>query len=347
MSGTPSNSALTSINPLADRRVAFQPPWIFRNGHVQTLVGTYLFGRSDTNVDLPGATSVTGEVLLDDGDRLVFHDDCPMNWKPGDQVAVLLHGLAGSHKSPYMCRIARQLCQRGVRAIRLNWRGCGTGVSLARYPYHSGRSEDLLATINAIQSQCPDSPITVIGFSMGGNVALKLLGESEVNSSGHVRVARAIAVSPPIDLLTTIDYISTGLASVYDGYFAKTCIRNIRNRQQARPDAIVPENWFTRPPRSMREFDETFTAPICGFASAKDYYARCSAMQFLPAISTPTLIIAAQDDPVVPFSQYRNAVLSPSIQLLAPKHGGHIGFITHQGPGWLDQQIINWTLGEV
>ena len=346
MSATPSNPLSAAINSPGGQ-IHFRPPWFFRNGHLQTLAGTYLFGRSDTQIHCPSATSKVGEVLLDDGDRLVYHNDCPTTWKPGDRIALLLHGLAGSHQSPYMCRIARQLCQQGVRAIRLNWRGCGTGVSLARYPYHSGRSEDLLATLRVIECQYPQSPITIIGFSMGGNVALKLLGESNVIQAGQTQVDRAIAVCPPIDLLTTIEFISTGLASVYDGYFAKTCIRNVRNRQLARPDALVPQNWFEQPPRSMREFDETFTAPLCGFASAKDYYARCSANQFLPNISIPTLIIAAQDDPVVPFGPYRNAVLSPSVELLAPKHGGHIGFVTHRGPGWLDQQILRWTLGEI
>ena len=94
----------------------------------------------------------------------------------------------------------------------------------------------------------------------------------------------------------------------------------------------------------MREFDESFTAPICGFASAQDYYARSSAKQFLPSICIPTLIIAAQDDPVVPFDPFGSAVLSPSTRLLAPRYGGHIGFVTHKGPGWLDQQILNWML---
>ena len=343
MSATPSQFTLPSLTQLDESMDSFQPPWLFRNGHVQTLVGTYVFGRDLNPYRLPDATLTMGEVPLDDGDRLVYHDDCPTGWNQGDPVALLLHGLAGSHESPYMCRIASQLYQRNVRAIRLNWRGCGTGMPWARNPYHSGRSEDLQAAIRQVGSQCPDSPITVIGFSMGGNVVLKLLGEAGLSGSSP-GIARAISVSPPIDLSTTIEHISTGLASVYDSYFAKTCVRSIRLRQQVCPDAIVPKNWFARPPRNMREFDESFTAPICGFASAQDYYARSSAKQFLPSICIPTLIIAAQDDPVVPFDPFGSAVLSPSTRLLAPRYGGHIGFVTHKGPGWLDQQILNWML---
>ena len=174
---------------------------------------------------------------------------------------------------------------------------------------------------------------------MGGNVALKLLGESSTIDG----VIRAVAVCPPIDLSETIEYINTGWARVYDAYFAKTCIRNIQHRQLVRPDAIIPDGWFTRPPRSMREFDETFTAPVCGFASAADYYSLASAKQFLPGITVPTLIIAAQDDPVVPFGPFANAILSPTTELRAPRHGGHLGFVTTNGPTWLDRQVIDWT----
>jgi predicted alpha/beta-fold hydrolase len=346
MSATSSNPAIRSPNFLAKAPHLFLPPWLFRNGHVQTLAGTYVFGRWKSRYRLPIETESIRHVTLADGDQLAYHDDCPPDWQPGDPVALILHGLAGSHESPYMLRLARRFYQQNVRSIRLNWRGCGTGISLARYPYHSGRSDDLQAVIQSIQTLCPDSPLSVIGFSMGGNVILKLLGEAGGNSAGNAGICRAVAVCPPIDLTTTIDHISNGLASAYNSYFAKTCVNNIRSRQQVRPDAIVPDDWFSRPPRSMREFDETFTAPVCGFSSAADYYTRCSANQFLPTIAVPTLIIAAQDDPVIPFAPFTKAVLSSWTQLRAPRHGGHVGFVTHAGPGWLDQQILNWTLGD-
>ena len=340
MTATPSEPSSSPNVNLAEPGALFQPPWIFRNGHIQTLAGTYLFGRTKDRSGLTTSVATVGEVLVDDGDRLVFHDECPENWRPGDRVALLLHGLAGSHASPYMQRIANQLCRENVRTFRLDWRGCGAGMSLARLPYHSGRSDDLRAVITAVQNRCPASPICLIGFSMGGNVALKLLGES----SKFDGVIRAVAVCPPIDLSETIEYINTGLARWYDAYFAKTCIRNVQHRQLVRPDAIVPEGWFARPPRSMREFDETFTAPVCGFASAADYYSLSSAKQFLPGITVPTLIIAAQDDPVVPFGPFANAALSPTTELRAPKHGGQLGFVTANGPTWLDRQVIDWTI---
>ena len=345
MSATPSQIPSVRSNDLADPRDLFLPPWVLRNGHVQTLVGTYVFGRWTNHSVLVPIASTTGEVLLNDGDRLVYHDDCPAEWQPGDRVALLLHGLAGSHLSPYMIRIASKLNQRNVRTFRLNWRGCGTGVSLARYPYHSGRTDDVLATIAELQRLCPMSPLCLIGFSMGGNITLKLLGETGALANGTAGVTRAVAVCPPIDLLVTVESLKSGLASWYDAYFAKACIRDVRRRQELRPDAIVPEGWYEQLPRTMREFDDSFTAPVCGFASGAEYYKRSSALQFLPTITTPTLIIASQDDPVVPFSPSSEAVLSGSTKLMAPKHGGHMGFVTTVGPGWLDEQVIDWTLG--
>jgi predicted alpha/beta-fold hydrolase len=322
----------------------FRPSWFFRNGHVQTLAGMYIYGPRANRHNSAPCPSTSGDVLLSDGDRLVYQDDCPAGWKPGDRVALLLHGLSGSHASPDMTRIASLLNQKNVRTVRLDWRGCGAGVALARYPYHSGRSDDLLAAIAEITLRCPGSPMTVIGVSLGGNVALKLLGEARGAAECLAAVDRAIAVCPPIDLTTTVKSLRNGLAQLYDRHFCKVCISDVRHRQRFRPDAIVPEGWFARLPRTLYEFDDTFTAPVSGFESAADYYAKSSSNQFLPAIKIPTLVIAAQDDPVVPFHQFQVADYSSTTKLLAPRHGGHMGFCTAHGLGWLDQHIVAWTV---
>jgi predicted alpha/beta-fold hydrolase len=261
-----------------------------------------------------------------------------------------------------MSRIAHLLNQKHVRTVRLDWRGCGAGIALARYPYHSGRSDDLRAAITEIAHRCPASPITLIGFSLSGNITLKLLGESggpapapaeaQAQVPASVQVAaknlpgvdRAIAVCPPIDLQTTVQALNNGLTRLYDSYFCKALIRDVRNRQRLRPDAVVPTGWYASPPRTLYEFDDTFTAPVSGFESAADYYARSSSNQFLASIQIPTLIIAAQDDPVIPFHQFQTADYSPHTKLLSPRHGGHLGFCTTSGPGWLDQHIVDWTI---
>ncbi len=323
----------------------FRPPWLFRNGHVQTLAGMYVYAPWAGRQHLSPRPPNVGEVLLSDGDRLVYHDECPAGWQPGDRVALLLHGLAGSHASPYMSRIACLLNQQNVRTFRLDLRGCGAGAALARYPYHSGRSSDAAATIAEIQIRCPRSPITVIGFSLGGNITLKMLGESGIASPNLAAVDRAVAVCPPIDLGNTVKSLWTGLAQLYDRYFCRACIRDVGHRQRLCPDAVVPHGWLSQRPQTLYEFDDRFTAPVCGFESALDYYAKSSSHQFLAAIKIPTLVIAAQDDPVIPFHQFQTADYSPTTELLAPRHGGHLGFCTPRGLGWLDRQIVDWTVG--
>lgn len=315
-----------------------------RNSHVQTLAGAYVFSRFPDRQPVPTLTSSMIELALADGDRLVYHDDCPAEWQPGDRIAVLLHGLSGSYISPYMVRTSRHFLRRGVRAVRVDWRGSGAGIALARYPYHSGRTADLQAVIDDLKSRYPTSPLGVVGYSMGGNILLKLLGASTSPASSKLAVDRAVAVCPPIDLTVTIEFLRHGLARWYDRYFAKACIRDVRRRQVACPEAIVPEGWYQRLPRTMYEFDDSFTAPVCGFDSANDYYLKSSAKPFLSRIEQPTLIIAAQDDPVVPFTPYHDAVLSTSTKLLGPRYGGHVGFVTTSGSSWLDRHVVDWVL---
>ncbi|MFO0919739.1 MAG: alpha/beta fold hydrolase [Planctomycetaceae bacterium] len=326
-------------------RDPFVPPWLFRNGHVQTLAGMYVYAPRAEARSADAIPPNLGEVLLSDGDRLVYHEERPADWKPGDRVALLLHGLAGSHASPYMSRIARLLHRKSVRTFRLDWRGCGAGTALARYPYHSGRSEDVAAVIAEINRLCPHSQISVIGFSLGGNVTLKLLGENRGRSVGIDRIDRAVAICPPIDLAGTVHALRNGLGPLYDRYFCRACVRDVLRRQKLCPDAVVPDGWLSVRPRTLYEFDDRFTAPVCGFASASDYYARSSANQFLSKITIPTLVIAAQDDPVIPFRQFEIADFSSTTQLRAPRHGGHLGFCTPRGVGWMDRQVVEWAVG--
>ncbi|WP_437230842.1 YheT family hydrolase [Planctomicrobium sp. SH661] len=323
----------------------FSPPWIYRNGHVQTLAGMYLYSDRARGRGSEGGISTTGQVQLPDGDRLVFQDDAPAGWRTGDRSALLLHGLCGSHASPYMIRIARRLRSQNVRTFRLDWRGCGAGAGLARFPYHSGRSEDVVAMVREIESRCPDSPVSLIGFSLGGNVALKLLGENRESTPPVSMIDRAVAVSPPIDLRFSVLAMQTGWAKVYDRYFCRTCLRDVGLRRKQRPDALLPSDWNSRRPRTLYEFDDAYTAPVCGFSSADDYYSQSNSKQFLHNIGVPTLIIAAHDDPLIPFKQFRDADYSSSTHLVAPRHGGHLGFCTFRGQHWLDRQVTAWAVG--
>lgn len=309
---------------------------LLRGGHVQTLAGVFL----------PGARhpyrAQQLRVQLADGDQIVLHDDCPAGWRPGDRTALLIHGLAGCHQSPYMQRIAARLAERGVRTFRMDLRGCGAGFGLARLPYHGGRSEDAAAAIAAIAETCPGSPTTAIGFSLGGNITLKLLGELGDASCGGLD--SAIAVCPPIDLQAAVERMALPLNRPYDRHFVRLLLRQLRERQRKLPDAPAPA--FKRSPWGLWEFDDQYTAPVSGFGSAANYYRLASSAQFAAAIRRPTLVIASRDDPLAPWRPLQPLADLPCVQLEITERGGHLGFIGTAGIDpdrrWLDWRIVEW-----
>jgi predicted alpha/beta-fold hydrolase len=313
----------------------FVPHPLLPTGHLQTLAGVLLpqIAGNDEPRRHP--------VLLADGDQIVLNDDVPANWQTGGRTALLIHGLAGCHASPYMQRIAGKLNARGVRTFRLDLRGCGAGLGLARLPYHSGRSEDAAAALRRIAELCPRSPTTLIGFSLGGNIALKLLGESA--NDLPEQLDRAAAVCPPVDLLRCVESLARGVNRFYDRHFVRLLCAQIDDLQRLVPDAPALDT--RRKPRGVFEFDDVFTAPVCGFKSARNYYHLCSSAQFLPRIRLPTLILAAADDPLVPGGMFASLQLPPSVTLHLTGSGGHLGFIGRQN-GDPDRRWMDWRIVE-
>lgn len=316
--------------------VPFHPHRLLRSGHAQTLAG-FLLPRDRTR-----ETARQHIVALPDGDRIVLHDDSPANWQPGDRTVLLIHGLAGCHASPYLVRIARKLIARKIRTFRMDLRGCGAGAALARFPYHSGRSEDASAALELIASICPDSPTSLVGFSLGGNITLKLLGEAPENVPPNLE--RAVAVCPPVDLQKCVNNLALGANRWYDRYFVRLLLQQVQARPRLVPDAVVRE--FTRRPCGVGEFDDAFTAPVCGFGTAAEYYRRCSSAQFAPMIRIPTLILTANDDPLVPISSYTDLRPSPTTTLHVATGGGHLGFIARSNGDpdrrWMDWRVVDW-----
>jgi predicted alpha/beta-fold hydrolase len=309
-----------------------------RSGHAQTLGGVYFPGR------LPAYRAGRHFVELDDGDQIVLHDDCPEAWRPGDRTALLLHGLGGSHQSAYMCRIAHKLADAGVRAFRMDLRGCGAGIALARMPYHSGRSEDATAALEFVARHCPGSPTTLVGFSLGGNIVLKLLGECGATPPGGLDTA--MAVNPPIDLLASSAWMARPTSRLYDRYFARLLVRQLAEWKAVAPDAASVE--FSRRPRRLVELDDAFTAPVCGFGTAENYYRTCSSARFVSGIRLPTLIIAAQDDPLIPGHSFATIRFPASVELRMAPGGGHLGFIGRRGIDvdrrWMDWRVVDWVV---
>ena len=238
----------------------FHPPWWLRGAHGQTLAAGYWFGQ------LVDYRAVPRLIALDDGDVVVVHDDCPAGWKPGDPVAVLMHGLIGSHQSPLLVRLAAKLNSSGIRVFRWDMRGCGAGAGLARLPYHAGCSDDLAQVLKYVIDCCKPvestSPVRhhgdsirpflhLLGVSLSGNILLKYLGESPERVQPEV--SQAIAVNPPIDLARSVGALSGSLTGLYDRHFVGKLILDLQKRRSQRPDAPKPAHWNR--PRSVMEFD--------------------------------------------------------------------------------------------
>lgn len=317
----------------------FRPHPLIRGGHVQTIVANYLPGRRYPY------TAARHRIRLIDGDSIVLHDDFPGGWQPGGPVALLVHGLAGCHLSAYMIRIAGKLNDVGVRAFRLDLRNCGAAQGLARRPYHAGRSDDLRAVLGEIGHLCPGSPVGLAGFSLGANIVLKLLGESP----GEVpeNVERSVAVCPPVDLARCVDSLRRPGFGVYDRYFVKLMVRQLNATRRVLPE--IPSVAIARRFRRIVEFDNHYTAPICGFGTAQRYYSACSASQFLADIRVPTLILASADDPLIPAEVFDDVAPSTTTILHIAESGGHLGFLACRGTDpdrrWMDWRVVDWITG--
>ena len=309
-------------------------------GHRQTLAAILIKGKRQPY------QAIQHVFDLDDLDRTILHDDCPPGWTDAGPVALMLHGLAGCHGSDYMVRIAEKLNQLGVRTFRMDHRDCGSAKGMARRPYHSGISEDLLAAWQMIRSLCPHSPGAVMGFSLGANIVVKAAGSSGWSADNAAGPRCAVAVNPPIDLEQCSQALGRRDNRIYDKYFVKRLIKDVERRLVNVPSSPKPL-WKT-PPRTLREFDELYTAPVSGFDSAADYYARCSGNQFVESIRIPTLILTAEDDPIVPPDAFRELPTVAGVTVHIASSGGHLGYLGRKQSDpdrrWMDWRVIQWLM---
>ncbi len=251
---------------------------------------------------------------------------------------VMVHGLEGAGDAGYIRTLAHRALQNGLVAHRFHMRTCGGTEHLCNTLYHGGLTGDLLAYLRILRAQRPENPIFLAGFSLGGNVALKLAGELGPDASELL--AGVCAVSAPIDLSMAAKRIGEVQNRIYE--------RRFLARMRAR---LFATGRYTRQqlerPRSLYGIDDRITAPSFGFGTAARYYATQSSNRFLSRIRIPALVIAAQDDPLVPFAMYREArpEANPMIQTIYPAHGGHLGFIARERPRfWADETITAWIL---
>jgi predicted alpha/beta-fold hydrolase len=319
----------------------FRPHRFFRGGHAQTLFA-YAFPRARR---LLRAASTDEARLFRVEPEVSVLVRC--RWQPRRDSAptlLIVHGLEGSSESVYMLGTADKAYRAGFNALRMNIRTCGGTEHLAPTLYHSGMTQDLAAVIRELSTRDRLTEIYLAGFSLGGNQSLKLAGE--MGDAAPPALKGVSAVSPSLNLSACAVAISRRSNALYNQSFVLSLKKRMR-----RAAALYPERYDARQLKqvhTVREFDEMYTAPHGGFRDADDYYTRSSALQFVASIRVPTLIIHAEDDPFVPFDSFRDPSLSenPCVVFLAPRHGGHVGFVGDAARGedqfWAENRVVQF-----
>ncbi len=302
----------------------YAPPPLLAGGHVQTLAAS-LLRRVDfayarrLRLDTPDGDFLDVDAAFADGPDA-----------PARRLAVVTHGLEGSAAATYARGMARALTRAGWDVLALNLRGCSGTLNRRPRFYHSGATEDLAVAVDyALTARAPDA-LALVGFSLGGNLTLKYLGER----AGRLdpRVCGAACFSVPVDLAASAAHISR-LANVhYTLYFLRRLRAKVRAKHRQFPDAVplapLRQAW------TLPAFDDAYTAPLHGFADAADYYRQASSRPLLPHLDVPTLLVNARNDPFLPPACYpvAEAAASDALTLETPASGGHVGFVTLGAP---------------
>jgi predicted alpha/beta-fold hydrolase len=303
----------------------------FKNPHLSTIAGNF-WSRPKSEHRWPAETI---DYDTEPGVKVRVHSQRPEAPK-GDLV--LVHGLEGSSNAGYARSMSHAALERGYAAHRINLRSCGGTESLALSNYHSGQTADVLHVLRAIKQ---DRPLFLAGFSLGGNVTLKLAGELE--ESARDLLAGICGVSTPIDLAACAQALGKRENVIYDRRFLFALKRKIRRRVTQAPQMYTLK--YLSKIRTIYDFDDYYTAKLFGFGTAANYYRTQSSNQFLERIRVPALVVIAKDDPLVPFDVYQHQAFktNPCLQLVAVDHGGHLGFIARKRPRfWLDGLILDW-----
>ena len=304
----------------------FKPLNLMQGAFVQTFLPALI-----PQIDL--RKTRIAELHLSEENKINIAINKPRTWEEKDRIVMMVHGLTGTYQSNYMIRMARKLFSAGYLVIRVNMRSCEKGFVKSRGTNHSGRSEDTRAAVAWIHRQWPKAPITLIGFSLGGNISLKMAGED-----GHESVVEnMISVSAPIDLSASADKLSLPKNRFFDQYFVKRLTQEAVNRRRCFPEMTIPEL-----PKGLNliSFDHLYTAPHGGFSSGSEYYESCSSKHFISKITIPTILICANDDPIIDQRAYFELISQKNIDVVFTQKGGHLGFIDQACTSWMDHFLL-------
>ncbi|MBS1820543.1 MAG: alpha/beta fold hydrolase [Acidobacteria bacterium] len=342
-------TALESIAGHTAHATNFAPRRFVTNGHLQTILGNFL-PRANS---LPSAETVLVEVAPAIGGQIASRVRCDCHWQPAEvrasrPTAIIVHGLEGSSDSQYVIGNANKLWRAGGNVIRMNMRNCGGTEAETPTLYHSGLSADVGAVMRHFVVQQALSSISLIGYSMGGNLVLKLAGELGQTAPRQLR--SVIGVSPVIDLGPSADALHALQNRIYEARFIRALLARYRRKVALFPQAYDPDR--ADGVRSIREFDEQINAFYSGFNGADDYYFRAASARVLDRIAVPALILNAADDPFIRITPETRALIAANshITFTETAHGGHCAFLaaSHVATGydgyWAEHTLLRFLL---
>ena len=327
----------------------FTPRRWLANGHLQTIAGNLL----PRPHDLPRASAELVETVPAHGRQIATQILCECHWqplpgRPTCPTVLILHGLEGSSRSQYVLGNATKLWAAGCNVVRMNMRNCGGTERLTPTLYHSGMSSDVDAVMRHFLHVYHLESFALIGYSMGGNLILKLAGDLGSDAPSQLRAV--VGVSPAIDLASSADALHQPANRLYERRFVRALLRRFRRKAFLFPRAYDPAR--SELVHSLRGFDDKITALYAGFRNADDYYFRASAARVLDRIAVPTLILHACDDPFVRLTPDTRALIAanPHISLVETTHGGHCAFLATPDPAsgndgyWAEHSALNFVL---
>lgn len=309
---------------------SYRPELFFRNGHLATIYSALLR-------KVEGPEQMRERIPLQDGDFLDL--DWSLSGSPTDKVLILLHGLEGNAQRPYMLGSARLFRARGYDVCSVNLRGCSGVPNRLFRSYHSGATEDLDAVLKHVLEMPKYEKVYLKGFSLGGNLILKFLGEPPTYAD---RIAGAAAISVPCDLHDSLLQLNKPKNWLYAKRFLSTLREKVREKQKRFPERITTEE--VEKIRSLKDFDDLYTSRAHGFTDAVDYYTRCSSLRFLEGIRVPTLLLNARNDSFLgprcyPVEVCRN---HDALYFENPAYGGHVGFVGEGSYYYSEQRSLEF-----
>ncbi len=305
----------------------YDPPVWLRNGHVNTIYANAIRKKETPNY--------RRTIIRTADDDFVMIDRLARGSK---KLVVICHGLEGSSLSNYVKTLAPTLYRNGFDVLCINFRSCGGVINRRLQMYHSGDTSDLHMVIKYHQDAY--DTIDLVGFSLGGNVVLKYLGEHP--EKVHHKIRRGVGISVPVDLAGGAQRLTEWDNVAYTGMFKNSLIKKIKKKHRQYPDQVDLKK--INKVRTVIDFDEYFTAPIHGFDDAEDYYRKSSSKQFLPQIAKPTLLINAKDDPFLSEGCFpvEEAKRSDFLHLYTPDFGGHVGFADSKGETHYEEVVLEF-----